>query len=172
MTMCAAKPMPDIIYLNKIFRIQDGKLYWNAVRCGTKLGSECGNKNSKGYRRVKINGLLYLVHRVIFYMSTGTDPLGKEIDHADGNPENNMPSNLRMAEHGQNQANGKAYKSSSTKLRGVSWHKQHRKYVASIQHEKVSYHLGLFPDKNDAARAYNFKALELFGEFARINQGV
>ena len=51
----------------------------------------------------------------------------------------------------------------------MCWNKQHKKWVASIHHSKRKIHLGYYSDEREAARAYDAKALELFGEFANIN---
>ena len=163
--------MPPIELLNDLFLINDDfRLVHKKRRFGVKVGSVAGNENSNGYVRVKVNGVLYLAHRVIYYMATGIDPNDDEIDHADGNPRNNNPSNLRVATHGQNQQNGGRYKNNSTGYRGVYWHSQHRKYAAVIQVDKKRIHIGLYRNKDDAATAYNEAAKNMFGEFARLNE--
>jgi len=53
--------------------------------------------------------------------------------------------------------------------RGVSWYKSIQKWVGSVTYRGKSYHLGSFDDKMEAAKAYNKKALELFGERAILN---
>ena len=44
------------------------------------------------------------------------------------------------------------------------------KWLASIIINREIITLGRFEKEKDAAVAYNIKALELFGEFARINE--
>lgn len=167
----APSKMPPIELLNDLFLINDDfMLVHKKRRFGVKVGSVAGNENSKGYVRVKVNGVLYLAHRIIYYMSTGVDPICDEVDHADGNPRNNNPSNLRVATHGQNQQNGGVYKNNSAGYRGVYWHSQHKKYAAVIQHNKKRVHIGLYKNKEDAATAYNDAAKSMFGKFARLNE--
>ena len=43
------------------------------------------------------------------------------------------------------------------------------KWVAQIKKHQKLYFLGYFDDERDAARAYDEKAVDLFGEFARLN---
>lgn len=53
----------------------------------------------------------------------------------------------------------------SSKYVGVSWSKKRKKWLAAIS----GIRLGGFLDEKDAARAYNKKAIELFGDKARLN---
>lgn len=92
-----------------------------------------------------------------------------EIDHIDGNGLNNQKYNLRACTHSQNLMNSKKRINSSSKYKGVGWHKLRKKYRARIRLNGIQYHLGLFDSDIDAAKAYDNKAKELFGEFAKLN---
>lgn len=171
--MSIAINLPPSSYLKELFKYdkKTGNLYWNARRCGTWPGRLAGTDNDKGYRRIKINGRLFLAHRVVWKMHTGCDPVGFEIDHIDRNPMNNRIDNLRIATHGQNKINGNVYRNNDAGYRGVHFHKQHRKYCATISHNKKRHHIGLFDSAHEAASAYDAAAKKLFGEFANTNLG-
>lgn len=59
--------------------------------------------------------------------------------------------------------------SGSSKYRGVMFHKRVGKWQASVQHEKKRHHVGYFETPEEAARAYNEKAMELKGDKAKLN---
>lgn len=44
-----------------------------------------------------------------------------------------------------------------------------KKWAAQVFHNKKHHYLGLFVDPKDAAIAYDAKAVEIFGPFARLN---
>ncbi len=88
-------------------------------------------------------------------------------DHIDGDGLNNQRSNLRPASNRENTQNQrKTTKPTSSKYKGVS-RVQH--WVAQIGLAGRVTYLGRFQDEDDAARAYNAAARELFGEYARLN---
>jgi hypothetical protein len=55
----------------------------------------------------------------------------------------------------------------TSRFKGVCWSKG--RWKAGIQKDKQAYKLGYFEDEIAAAQAYDEKAIELYGEFARIN---
>jgi hypothetical protein len=57
---------------------------------------------------------------------------------------------------------------SDSRFKGVSWCKARSLWLMQITKEGVQ-HNAFFPTEREAARAYDEKALELFGEFARPN---
>ena len=57
----------------------------------------------------------------------------------------------------------------TSKYRGVCWKSARSKWSAAIHPQGKSKHLGYFIDDKDAARAYDTKAREVFGEFASLN---
>lgn len=96
---------------------------------------------------------------------------GETIDHKNGNGLDNRKDNLRIATSSQNARNRRACAGSTSKYKGVSWHKQHGKWYVGIWHREAKRHvfIGLFEDEIQAAKAYDRKAVELFGEFAKTN---
>lgn len=98
----------------------------------------------------------------------GESPKGMVIDHINGDTFDNRRINLRFATPSQNQCNQTKIKSSNTSgYRGV--HKKGDKWIAQIYHNNKKLGLGYFNTPQEAALAYNDKAIELRGEFASIN---
>ncbi len=94
----------------------------------------------------------------------------KQTDHKDGNGLNNQRSNLRSATKSQNGANSKNRPGKSSLFRGVYFHARTKKWCARVFLNGNAEYLGEFREEVDAATAYNFRALDAFGEFARLNQ--
>jgi len=103
------------------------------------------------------------MHRFVM----GYDSL--DIDHIDGNGLHNYRSNLRYCTHNENMMNKNSYKNTSSKYKGVTFRKSVGKYQSRICVNKKPMHIGMFKTEIEAAMAYNRKAKELFGSFARFN---
>ena len=93
---------------------------------------------------------------------------GKKSDHKNGNGLDNRRHNLRVCTNAQNRYNTHAVRGIS-KHKGVYWHKQCEKWCARTRFMGQNVYIGLYKDEDDAGKAYNAKAIELFGEFACIN---
>ncbi len=94
------------------------------------------------------------------------------VDHRNGNGLDNRRANLRPATSSQNSANQKLRSNNTSGYRGVQWNKKARKWRAQIVLHGKRRILGDFTSKEDAARAYDAAAVELFGEYARPNFSV
>ncbi len=154
---------------NEIFEYRDGELYWkirrHSIKIGTLAGYFCG-----GYRAVRFKGLQFYSHRIIYEMHFGKIPEGFEIDHIDTNPLNNKVENLRVATRSDNVRNIKTPSHNTSGVKGVYWNKDAKKWCAQIGVEGKRKFIGYFSNIEDAAIAYNKKALALFGEFAYQNR--
>lgn len=95
---------------------------------------------------------------------------GNKVDHRDGDGLNNRRDNLRECSNAENcRAFRKKWSGSTSKFRGVSWHKSSSSWVSQLCFNGKVFHLGCFKHQEDAARAYDKKAKEIFGEFAQPN---
>lgn len=123
----------------------------------------------KGYAKTSAFGTTIKMHRFLL-----NAPKNKQVDHIDGNPLNNQKENLRLCNNSQNQANRgkpKTKKLETTSIyKGVHLRKDLNKWTARIGFNGTRKHLGHFNTQEEAAKAYNKSALELFGEFAKLNQ--
>jgi hypothetical protein len=93
---------------------------------------------------------------------------GKEIDHINGIKTDNRRSNLRHVTRSQNRMNTDSRKNTSSKFKGVSWHKAGGKWHMQIHNGNTRY-TKLCNSEQEAALLYNEKAKEIFGNFAKLN---
>jgi hypothetical protein len=89
------------------------------------------------------------------------------IDHRNGNHLDCRLENLRVCTTAQNTQNTPLLKNNTTGFRGVCFSSKASKYKAEITHNKKRFHLGYYDTAEDAAKVYNEKAKELFGEYYR-----
>ncbi len=115
------------------------------------------------YARCSIDGRSIFLHRLLT-----NAPKGMVVDHIDHDGLNDRQSNLRVCTFQQNLHNSRPYGKSS-RFHGVCWDKAGRRWVVYICHNGRSRFVGQFTDEIEAARAYDRKAYELFGEYAYLN---
>ena len=109
------------------------------------------------------------MHRIVLARKLGHANF-KLVDHKDSNGLNNQRGNLRPATVSQNQCNRKTDADNTSGYKGVNWSEFSNKWRARIQIRGRQKHLGYFPDKLDAAKAYNKAAKKYHGAFARLNK--
>mgnify|MGYP001615685995 CR=1 FL=1 len=98
-------------------------------------------------------------------------PKGMHTDHINGDGRDNRRENLRICTPAENIRNQRANKRTgrTAKYKGTFFVKELGKWKAVIGINRGTKYLGLFTSEIDAARAYDAKARELFGAFARLN---
>jgi hypothetical protein len=96
-------------------------------------------------------------------------PEGVLVDHRNGDTLDNRRSNLRLATNKQNNRNIRPHSDSDSPYKGVTYVKRSACWISKIGDGGKIYHLGYYDDPIEAARAYDQKARELFGEFANLN---
>ena len=133
---------------------------WNW--CASKMGT--GWYAQRGIRTKNKHDTSLRMHRVILNAQKG-----QMVDHKDCNGLNNQRHNLRLCTPSQNAFNRRNHCQSSSKYKGVSWNKKCKKWRAYIKLNHKIMHLGSHIIEEEAALAYDKKAKELFGEFARPN---
>jgi len=166
--MTKYKKLPSREYLLETYSYdpEDGSFCWAVDSPGGQKfkGDQAGGVTSGRGFRIRINGALYPLSRIIWYMQTGDDPGDLHVDHIDGNIYNNRFSNLRLATYSQNQANSTCSRDGRSLPRGV--YKRGAKYRAQIKYDGKSHCLGSYDTPEQAFDAWSQKAKELWGEFA------
>lgn len=156
-------------YVQSLFDYHNGDLYWKVKRQRIKIGDKAGTLNKQTHRyQIGINYKYYQTHQLIYLYHYGYIP--KEIDHIDNNHLNNNIKNLRPVTRSQNNMNRIKLRNTSSKFKGVCWNKQLNKWEVGIKINNKKKYLGLFKSETDAAIAYNNAAIELFGEYANLNE--
>lgn len=89
------------------------------------------------------------------------------VDHISRDKLDNRRSNLRECSPSSNNHNKEVKNPHG--LRGVTWNKRKQKWVSQISIGDKNKGLGYHLSKEAAAKAYDEKAKELYGEFARLN---
>ena len=113
----------------------------------------------------KRKGIRTLLHRAI---------LGNpkyNIDHKNGNKLDNRRENLRPCNQSQNTANAGIRKNNKAGYKGVTYDERNpnMKWIANLTKNYKHIYIGAFRTKEEAAVAYNSRAIKEFGEFANLN---
>lgn len=132
--------------------------------CGSTWRSGTNGRHTQ-YALAKIDGRDVTMHRMLTGALTG-----QHVDHINGNGLDNRRANLRVCTHSQNMANRPAGKGGKYGFKGVK--PSGRRWLAQINRDSPQpeyCYLGTFDTIEEAARAYDAKAREWYGEFAHLN---
>ncbi len=151
-----------------LFALVDGKNYerlnhykWCANKQPSSFYAVRGKFNPKT-KKVKI----IWMHRQILGLNIGD---GIMTDHRNHCGLDNRESNIRACTNQQNQGNSKVRKDNSSGYKGVCWFPIRKKWEAAIKDNGKRIYLGNFDTKEEAARVYDKRAREIFGEYAYLN---
>lgn len=127
-------------------------------------GTVAGCANKAGYLRIRVNGKLYMNHRLIWFMHHGTWPTA--LDHINGDKQDNRIENLRPCTQTQNMQNCKNKKSSTTGVKGVTWNKEKSRYRARLTVKGKEKFVGYYLTLSEAEEAIKVVREEHHKEFA------
>lgn len=118
------------------------------------------------YAFTKIDGKTTYLHRMIMGF-----PVELEVDHRNGDGLDNRRSNLRTATHAQNLANQRLQTSSASGYKGVNFdrRKKSKPWYARTKFMGKKVWIGVFATAEEAAKAYDLKVRELYGDYANTN---
>ena len=168
--------------INEVWRSIDGYITYQVSNIGRVRNCSTGKILSpflsrKGYCMVDFHDghgvrKRFRVHQLVAQEFLDRPDLGQalRVDHIDRNRVNNQVSNLRYATDSQNGANRTKKANTSSTYRGVCWDSTRKKWRVDIMQNYRRNHIGYYDDEREAARAYNARAHELFGEFANLNE--
>ena len=160
--MAKPKPLPPVETLREHFSYDPEtgvlSLKKSFNHNGLRVGQPLGYKNTEGYLRFSFKGERYLVHRVIWVLMTGEEPV-QEIDHINRDKADNRWCNLRACSKTQNRANretwGKYLPGAHKNSIGTTW-------TSSGNGKR----LGNFATEKEAHDAYVKWHREQYGEFS------
>ena len=159
--------MKEIKLTKGYVAIVDDEDYYRLSKYKWRASSICRKSNTiYASTMVSINGKRVDIRMHRFIMAATNSLI--QVDHKDGNGLNNQKCNLRLANNSQNNANKPPRKDNKIGYKGVC--KDRSKYRAVVYHLDKKINVGSFNTPEEAALAYNKKAIEIHGEFAYLNK--
>lgn len=177
------KKLPPRRLLKRLldYNPENGKLYWKARSINLFLhckfprnkqriwnsryaGKEAFTKNLNGSKCGRIFKEAYFSHRIIWVICHGKSPK-LEIDHINGNSNDNRITNLRDVSHSINLRNQRLHKKNTSGVSGVQWSKSTNKWSAGVIVDNKTFNFGLFTNKDEAAAVVKeFRRKNVFTE--------
>ena len=151
--------------------IEAGTFRWRETRGSRAIkGAAAGTRRWDGYYVLRLDGRLYLRHRLVWLYAHGAWPK-ETLDHANRVKGEDRLANLREATRPQNHANVGLQRNNKSGFRGVHQLSGQNVWVASIKNRGKAKHLGRFGSAEAAATAYNAALEQMHGEYAHISGG-
>ncbi len=170
-----AGPLPSVATLKSVFRYdkKTGRLFWKkrkdfpANRNSALAYTVAGNKTGR-YAHVGLNNKHYSIHRIVFKMLNGWEPV--IVDHKNSKGKENHAANLRAASF--NSSNWNRVRKHGKVLPKWVWlsndhAKRRKKYKATVAANGVIYQVGRFRTPEEAYKAAENVARRLHGEYFR-----
>lgn len=140
-------------YVQSVFRLENGNLYWLGNRRGAQKNKPVGSFSGGGYLSCVLDGKHYLIHRIVYLHVHGILPMF--IDHINGNRQDNSVKNLRPATRAENQQNmRRAFLTNKSGLLGAFYNKANKKWFSRICVDGRRLWLGTFDTAEQAHEAY------------------
>lgn len=145
---------------------ETGVFRWVRGGKGRYPNAVAGCARPDGYVRINVAGKFYYAHRLAWLYVTGEWPQ-HQVDHINGDPNDNRWENLRQATPRQNRGNKGVQSNSLTGVKGVTWNAKEKRWIAYLSPNGKFKRIGSFRNLEDAKRARSEAAREFFGEFSR-----
>ncbi len=156
------------------YKIVEGFENYSVSKYGNVKNNKTGRilkpgLNQDGYYIIELykNGKSkkFRIHRLVALTFIPNPENKPEVDHIDNDKTNNNTNNLRWSTRIENSYNIGLTKANRSGIKGVGFYKQYNKWRAQLESNGKYYHLGYFDTIEDAAKARQQAAKELFGEF-------
>lgn len=144
-----------------------GFITWKVDRSNQmRAGMRAGSVNHQGYLYIEINSVSYRSARIAWALHYKEWPRFI-VDHKDQCKMHDWITNLRLASKRENNHNQGLRRDNKVGRKGVTYDARIGRYRATIKGPAKQIHIGMFATANEAGDAYDKKARELFGEFAK-----
>lgn len=179
------RKLPSLDVLNECFELSNSSpsgLLWrhrpnshfSSVLQATKVNSRFAGKHAgvrkTRYWAVRVFDVLHVAHRIVYKMHYKEDPMNSIVDHADGDPSNNEPSNLRTATRAQNSFNSRRPSTNTNGFKGI-FPRVNRsgliRWRAKVVSGGMPYFFGTHDTPEEAHSAYVSGAKLIHGDFHR-----
>lgn len=135
---------------------ENGQFRWKILPRNSLDPNKVGYLDKDGYRIIGLFRKRYKAHHLAFLIMTGRLPID-QIDHKDGQPDNNSWINLRESNSSQNQQNKRKSLFKTSPYFGVYFNRCYRgpnKFHAYINENGVQRLIGRYQTELEAHKAY------------------
>jgi hypothetical protein len=129
-----------------------------------KTNNKAGYYPENKYSQIGLNNKLYYGHRLAWLYVYGYFP--QYVDHINGVKSDNRLINLRKATNQQNACNSKIPVTNTSRIKGVMWNKNAKKWQVQITLNQKKYHIGYFADFFEACCIVFVTRNKLHGDYA------